>query len=291
MLTTRCPACQTLFGVRPAQLRMRGGWVRCGRCDTAFDALVSLDDTLEPGSAEPTAPQAWPPVVPMATTAGAAGDDGTTHGGSGMGADHHAVHPPTDMRQEPATAWPPSQDTAGWPDDAWRSARADRKPASRATNGPWAVLVGVLLGTLVVQAVYVFRVELARQWPGLRPHMVSLCEQFGCDMPLPRQPLAIRIDGTALESEPDMPGRYVLSGSVRNAAAYAQAHPHLELTLTDIRDQALVRRVLTPEEWASVSATDLLAGMAGGADLSLRVAFSTPGLLGATGYRLYAFYP
>lgn len=37
-LITRCPACQTLFKVVPDQLRVSGGWVRCGMCDEIFDA-------------------------------------------------------------------------------------------------------------------------------------------------------------------------------------------------------------------------------------------------------------
>jgi predicted Zn finger-like uncharacterized protein len=46
-MITRCPACATLFKVVPDQLRLAGGWVRCGQCMVVFDAqahLVSADD-------------------------------------------------------------------------------------------------------------------------------------------------------------------------------------------------------------------------------------------------------
>jgi predicted Zn finger-like uncharacterized protein len=44
MMHARCPACQTVFRVRPEQLRAHHGRVRCGHCYTPFDALEHLQD-------------------------------------------------------------------------------------------------------------------------------------------------------------------------------------------------------------------------------------------------------
>ncbi|MBK9393419.1 MAG: zinc-ribbon domain-containing protein [Uliginosibacterium sp.] len=44
MLTTRCPQCSTTFRIRPEQLGVRGGRVRCGTCHTAFSALETLEE-------------------------------------------------------------------------------------------------------------------------------------------------------------------------------------------------------------------------------------------------------
>ena len=41
-LITRCPSCATLFKVVPDQLRISGGWVRCGQCKQVFDANKNL---------------------------------------------------------------------------------------------------------------------------------------------------------------------------------------------------------------------------------------------------------
>ena len=43
---TQCPDCQTRFRVTADALRAAHGTVRCGRCGSAFDALVRLTDTL-----------------------------------------------------------------------------------------------------------------------------------------------------------------------------------------------------------------------------------------------------
>ena len=47
-LATRCTACGTTFRVVPDQLRVSGGYVRCGRCSEVFNALEELVD-LETG--------------------------------------------------------------------------------------------------------------------------------------------------------------------------------------------------------------------------------------------------
>ena len=51
-MKTRCPNCQTSFRITPEQLKARVGKVRCGQCQTVFNALDSL---LEEAEAAPVA--------------------------------------------------------------------------------------------------------------------------------------------------------------------------------------------------------------------------------------------
>ena len=46
-LATRCPFCETVFRLDPAQLALRRGLVRCGHCQEVFDASSSLYDAAE----------------------------------------------------------------------------------------------------------------------------------------------------------------------------------------------------------------------------------------------------
>ena len=63
-LATRCPRCATTFRVQDAQLAASDGHVRCGRCDTVFDARLSLFD-LDTGEAlQASPPPAPPPAEP-----------------------------------------------------------------------------------------------------------------------------------------------------------------------------------------------------------------------------------
>ncbi|HEY4295122.1 MAG TPA: zinc-ribbon and DUF3426 domain-containing protein [Paraburkholderia sp.] len=49
LLATRCPFCETVFRLQPAQLAQRRGLVRCGHCHEVFDASSSLFDITEGG--------------------------------------------------------------------------------------------------------------------------------------------------------------------------------------------------------------------------------------------------
>ena len=49
LLATRCPFCETVFRLQPAQLAQRRGLVRCGTCQEVFDASSSLFDVTEGG--------------------------------------------------------------------------------------------------------------------------------------------------------------------------------------------------------------------------------------------------
>lgn len=58
-MLTRCPSCQTVFRLRPEQLRARHGEVRCGHCFNPFNALEHLLEGSA-GSSPASAPVAAP---------------------------------------------------------------------------------------------------------------------------------------------------------------------------------------------------------------------------------------
>lgn len=449
MMMVRCPACQTVFRVRPEQLRSRSGRVRCGHCYTPFSALEHQVDEAAPGGApvstaapapatgEPSiktpetrrffvleervkdtpvyatntrptrlpassgaphpAPAVgelrdgadlWPhpparaepetprhrdrdaPSPPTPTTfdriaerldfeipdaflpsrgqphapsraGGTPQPSGSTstavpfrHAGLQTAGSHESATappwqravaaispaPPQAIRfrhspaREPARAPSPlSEQVAPAPPEPPSRRETEHPPASAARRhrdgtdddaapardyaaapaaGPrwlWGLAVGILGGALTVQAAYLFRLDITRQWPQLRPLYVDLCAHFGCEMPLPRNAAAIRIANSDLESDPIDPSRFMLNARIRNEARHPQQHPHLELTLTDARDRPVVRRVLAPDEWAP--SADHAAGFLPGEEIVVAVPFAAPGVTTAVGYRLYAFFP
>ncbi len=105
-LATRCAACGTSFRVVQDQLKVSGGWVRCGRCNEVFNAIEGLyeigsplaeaaPDTLSPG---PSAESVESPLE--STTA------------------------PADTRQHESA---PPTEVSAWPglDDVWVTPAAD----------------------------------------------------------------------------------------------------------------------------------------------------------------------
>ncbi|WP_407278706.1 DUF3426 domain-containing protein [Aromatoleum evansii] len=158
-------------------------------------------------------------------------------------------------------------------------------PARRGLTG---LAVGLLSGMLAAQLLYLFRTDVAREWPSLRPALVKACDALGCTVQLPRIAGLISVESSDLQSEPGKAARFVLNATIRNRAPHPLAWPHLELTLTDARDRPLVRRALAPQEW--FPGADLAQGFAAGRDIAVTLPFAADGL-GATGYRIYAFYP
>lgn len=59
-MLTQCPNCETTFRVTSEILRVAQGQVRCGRCQTQFDALQRLIEERAPSTPEPIQPRPAP---------------------------------------------------------------------------------------------------------------------------------------------------------------------------------------------------------------------------------------
>lgn len=177
-------------------------------------------------------------------------------------------------------------------DDAMRARyRPAGAAAPTSSGGRWflGLSLGMLMGLLAAQGSYLFRNEITRQWPPLRPYFALMCEHMECTLGLPRVIDDIVIESSDLEVAPGARNSHVLNAVIRNRASFPQTVPHLELTLTDARDRAVVRRVLAPGEWLRDTAPE--AGLAPRTSVPVRLGFNTTGVDNAVGYRLYLFYP
>lgn len=195
-----------------------------------------------------------------------------------------AVEPAPATPQEAAPA--PEPVVADWADD-----RPDilLPPAPGQGNRGWGIAFALLLLTGSLQSIWVFRSQLAMALPETRPALVEVCESLGCDMPLPREPSQIGIEGSELRPSPLGGALLKLSTTLRNRAAYGQAYPHLEVTLTDTDDKVLARKVVAPADYLAPKVSQA-AGFPATSDLPLSLTLD-PTSLTPTGYRLYVFYP
>jgi predicted Zn finger-like uncharacterized protein len=76
-MITRCPTCGTAFRVTEQQLGARAGQVRCGRCDTLFDAVAALSpDPVTRPRDQPPPPTTGSMAVLLGTEKGASFDFG-----------------------------------------------------------------------------------------------------------------------------------------------------------------------------------------------------------------------
>lgn len=303
-MLTRCPHCHTAFRVTSEQLKVRQGQVRCGACSEVFDALESLADEVAAIVATQTAPetqadaeplQEVPPVGPGTEVE----PDGPPEPGFAPEPEPEpelpAETPPETESRPPQDGEPAPQaahdeaapdeaahDEAALP-DAWE--RVAETPPPR--RWPWAVGLFAMLLLAAGQLAFIYRVELAVRSPELRPLLVAGCEAAGCSVPWPHRPELLGIENSDLE--PAGGDRLLLTATLKNRAPFVQEVPHLELTLTDTQDDALLRKVLAPADWLPAG-QPASAGFAAGGELAVRLLLEAPGVP-AVGYRLYLFHP
>jgi len=257
---TKCPVCSTRFKVTDAQLDAHDGLVRCGHCHDVFDARKHLHDD------EPSR-QLSLPIGPEFET------------------DEPDLTPiPTipELEAERKTLAQQVQFVEELTDEV-----VEKLP--RKTDWIGITLASLLALGLIGQAAYDFRVELGSQLPGLKPLLAQYCILLDCTVPLPQKADLIAIDSSELESDPNQSSQVTLHVLVHNRAPYAQAHPSVELTLTDIQDHAIARRVFSPADYLKTG-EDVKLGVPANRDLDIKLRMDTADLK-PSGYRLFLFYP
>jgi len=167
--------------------------------------------------------------------------------------------------------------------------RQPRKPVA-VPRSAWRVAAVVLAIAAAVQVVYLARSQLAGQFPMLRPALEAACAPLGCDVPPWRDIDALRIETSQLQRQDEDGDTYLLAVTLRNLGRASTALPAIELVMTDLQDQLLLRRVLQPAEYLEPSQKAFAAqGLRAGTELPVRVRFRTQ--QAPANYRVLIFYP
>lgn len=321
-MLTCCPHCQTCFRVTAEQLKPRQGQVRCGECREVFNALDSLADEALIVVPVPVSPMT--PVETAETETRRSPDGGEEAVADTLAMTETAetietietaasglTEPEPEPEPEPEVAPAPEPEVE--PNQVPEVPESEPEPESEVAPEPapeqavepvveewtpvpappppprrWPWTIGVLILSLLTlgQLSYLFRTELAVLVPELRPTLAAACDLLGCTLPRPRKPEMVGIETSDLAPE----GRgLLLTATLKNRAPFAQDYPHLELTLTDTQDEALVRKVLAPADYLPAG-QPVADGFAARGEVAVRLAFDAAGVP-AVGYRLYLFYP
>jgi predicted Zn finger-like uncharacterized protein len=146
----------------------------------------------------------------------------------------------------------------------------------------WLVSSGVLVLALLLQFVVAQRNWLAAEEPALRPMLSALC---ACEVTWPREPEAVLIESSSFTENPE--GGYTVQLRLKNTQHHPVAMPALELSLTDLQDQVLVRRVFTAEELSGKDHVQALRDVRSTLNFDLDDKVSKR----ITGFRAIVFYP
>jgi len=166
-----------------------------------------------------------------------------------------------------------------------RTARRKAFWQSRGVRAALAAGSTVLLLALALQVALQERNALAAWNPALRPALQGLCALSGCTLSA-RQDIAQIVITASAFTRTAQEGSYLLRLTIENQASTELAMPAVELTLTDLQDQPVLRRVLLP---ADLQAPATLGAQA---EWSARVPLAvtaTPARI--AGYRALVFYP
>jgi predicted Zn finger-like uncharacterized protein len=146
----------------------------------------------------------------------------------------------------------------------------------------WLFGAGVLVLALLLQCVVAQRNWLAAEEPALRPVLSALC---ACDVTWPREPEAVLIESSSFTENPQ--GGFTVQLRLKNTQHHPVAMPALELSLTDLQDQVLVRRVFTAEELSGKDHVQALRDVRSTLSFDLDEKVSQR----ITGFRAFVFYP
>jgi len=144
---------------------------------------------------------------------------------------------------------------------------------------------------LAGQGVYVYRSQLANNFPGLRPMLEAACEPLGCSVPYERRIEAIAITASALRSSGPPDGEVsnlTLDVTLRNAYERPQEWPTLVLDLKDASGAVVVRRNLAPEVWVPAGLQQ--GPFAADTEIKIQLPVAVRGLQ-PNGYQLDKFFP
>ncbi len=151
----------------------------------------------------------------------------------------------------------------------------------------WGLAAIFLSFTLLLQITVHERDRWAAYEPAMRPAIQSLCAWLGCQVRPLRSIEALAIDHSSFIKMRE--GVFRLNVVLKNNALFAVAAPSLELALTDMQDQPIVRRVLLASDIVN-HPTELMPS----SEISVSLAISIQGesvVRRVSGYRVLAFYP
>lgn len=153
-----------------------------------------------------------------------------------------------------------------------------------AVRSAMLLLCLLLAGGLAAQLALHYRDGLAANWPASQPWLNAACGWVGCSVDAPRRIDVLSVDSSGLLSA-NGGGQYRLSLVLHNRSANAVLMPAIDLALTDIKGQTMIRRVLYARDLGQPATT-----LAAQSEVAMQGLFDV-GERRIAGYTVELFYP
>jgi hypothetical protein len=152
----------------------------------------------------------------------------------------------------------------------------------------WVFATLILVFIASFQSIYFLRDEIAIYYPNAKPFLVQACQKLSCSINLPKKIEFIVIDDSDMQEDAEHPGLVRFASTLVNSGNHVVAYPNLELTLTDVEDKPVLRRIFKPYEYLPVG-TNIADGIQATAETRVVLAVTTSDIAVA-GYRVFVTY-
>lgn len=222
------------------ELTAAQGLLRCGECDTIFDAMKALSTTLpeerdfadadlqsiERGQNRP--PDTRIRVLP----------------------DNHSTKPVRNQN---------------------RTKTSKKHDFSTRSRKFLLLSLTALALLLLLQLLYSSRDWLAEQ-PLTATVTRNICEMIGCEIRSPRDVSQIKMLSHSVYSHPNLPNLLIISASIQNNATFEQPYPLLEISFLNSNSEVVALRRFSAEEYAGSERSEQLMPTATPEEFSVNIA-------------------
>lgn len=279
---TSCPECKTQFLLNTEHLKAHRGKVQCGHCEHVFNAKNRLteisDDIRSPEEYQASLDKTdqtvkeyedYPESSPI---------------------EEIEISDNTNYIGEFSSETPDKASDKAVKPIVIEDLTTDPKFSGKKTkHNIWLSLLSILLLILAsLQSIYFMRTKLAAEYPQFKPFLVQACTSLNCKVALPQDLNLLVIDDSDMQEDENYQGVINFSSSLINNANYAQMYPNIELTLTNLDDQPVLRRLIKPAEYLQTK-TDLSAGIDAREEIRVKLAIHASDIPVA-GYRVLLVY-
>ena len=322
---TSCPACETQFLLNTEHLKAYRGKVQCGNCNQVFNAknrLTEVSDDIHSAAEYKAGLEAQ---ADIGMTDGAHGEAIETiatfdDNAPSFTADEKPISEVlsvvletvpnlSDLTSHSEYAQDSSSNSPYISDHIPQSIAEDtvdieavRAPIlmddltadpqfkmSKPKRNAWLWLLAFLLFSLaLLQSIYFLRAKIAADYPQFKPYLVQACELIHCKIDLPQQLDLLTIDDSDMQESDDYQDVIHFSSLLINNANHVQAYPNIELTLTDIDDKPVLRKLVKPAEYLKQD-DNVASGLAGREEVRINLAINVHAI-SVAGYRVLLTY-
>lgn len=246
---SQCPSCLTIFRVPVSALAQAQGRARCGVCKAEFDLLASLSEQL-PAQIDAMLTRRMHGPLPLVTAV--ANKPGSAQ--SDLFSEVAQTRQPAPVFAKPALI---------------------KGVTKRTKSSLWIRANLLVFSLLIAQLAYATRTS----WQDnrhLRPWLDAACAKLSCQLPLRRDIRQIALVARDVRPHPSVANALVVSATMFNQADFTQSYPVLEITLSNLDEQRIAMRRLSPQDYLADSSL-LALGLPPGGTATIDLEVFDPG--------------